>query len=328
MTRKNWKFILSAFLLVAIPAVMVARAGRRQTPQEAASAKKPSQTLKVDVDLVLVNSTVTDPLNRYVSGLESEHFQVWEDKVEQKVAYFNAEDVPISVGVIFDVSGSMKDKIATSRNAASTFLKTGNPDDEYFLVTFANRPEVDSDFTTDVSKLQSKLLVTNAKGMTAMYDSVYLGLEKLKEGSNPKKAILLITDGEDNHSRYTYQNVKEFVKEQDVQIYGIGIVDDYNSQLSAGRTGRVMIEELADLTGGRAFFPDSAYELEDICTKIAVELKNQYVIGYHSTNGAKDGKWRKLRVKVNPPKGVDKLNVRYKQGYYAPTTDTTPTAKN
>jgi len=324
MTRKSWKFILSVFLLVSIPAVMIARAERRQ----AAADKKVSQTLKVDVDLVLVNATVTDPLNRYVSGLESPHFQVWEDKVEQKVAYFNAEDVPVSVGVIFDVSGSMKDKIATSRNAAATFLKTGNPDDEYFLVTFANRPEVDSDFTSDVSKLQNKLLVTNAKGMTAMYDSVYLGLEKLKEGSNPKKAILLITDGEDNHSRYTYQNVKEFVKEQDVQIYGIGIVDDYNSQLSAGRTGRVMIEELADLTGGRAFFPDSAYELEDICTKIAVELKNQYVIGYHSTNGAKDGKWRKLRVKVNPPKGVDKLNVRYKQGYYAATADTTPAGKN
>jgi len=324
MTRKNWKLILSVLLLVAVPSVIVARAARRQTTAE----KKPAQTLRVDVDLVLVNATVTDQLNRYLTSLESQHFQVWEDKVEQKVAYFNAEDVPISVGVIFDVSGSMKDKIATSRNAALTFLKTGNPDDENFLITFANRPEVDSDFTTDVSKLQSKLLVANAKGMTAMYDAVYLGLEKLKEGSNPKKALLLITDGEDNHSRYTYQNVKEFVKEQDVQIYGIGIVDDFNSQLSAGRTGRVMIEELSDLTGGRAFFPDSVYELEDICTKIGVELKNQYVIGYHSTNAAKDGKWRKLRVKVNPPKGVDRLNVRYKQGYYAPTSDAAPASKD
>ena len=247
--------------------------------------------------------------------------------MEQKVESFSAEDVPISIGVIFDVSGSMKDKIATARQAAATFLKTGNPEDEYFLVEFANRPEVASDFTTDVTKLQSKLILTPAKGMTAMYDSVYLGLEKLKEGSNPKKALLLITDGEDNRSRYTFQNVKEFVKEQDVQIYGIGIVDDWNSQLSAGRTGRAMIEELADLTGGRAFFPDSVYDLEDICTKIAVELKNQYVLGYHSTNGAKDGKWRKLRVKVNPPKGIQRLNVRAKQGYYAPTADAAPTGK-
>src|SRR5207302_4443747 len=260
MTRKNWKLILSALLLVAIPAVLVARAGRRQTPQDSAD-KKSSQTLKIDVDLVLVNATVTDSLNRYVSGLEAEHFKIAEDKIDQKIAYFNAEDVPISVGMIFDVSGSMKDKISTARSAATTFWKTGNPDDESFLVTFANRPEVVADFTTDVSKLQSKLLVTMPKGQTAMYDSVYLGLEKLKEGSNPKKALLLITDGEDNHSRYTFQNVKDFVKEQNVQIYAIGITDEWNSQLGAGHTGRAMIEELSDLTGGRAFFPDSVYEL-------------------------------------------------------------------
>jgi len=328
MTEKNKTLIVAVLLLIALPAVMTARAGRRQAPQETSADKKPTQTLKIDVDLVLVNATVTDSLNRYVSGLETNHFQIWEDKVEQKAEYFNAEDVPISVGVIFDVSGSMKDKIATARSAAATFLKTGNPEDEYFLVEFANRPEVATDFTTDVTKLQSKLLMTPAKGMTAMYDSVYLGLEKLREGGNPKKALLLITDGEDNRSRYTFQNVKDFVKEQDVQIYGIGIVDDWSSQLSAGHTGRAMIEELADTTGGRAFFPDSVYELEDICTKIAIELKNQYVIGYHSTNGAKDGKWRKLRLKVNPPKGIQHLNVRSKQGYYAPTSDAAPTSKN
>lgn len=328
MTGKNRNLIVGVLLVIALPAAITARVRRSQAPQEPSAEKKAAQTLKIDVDLVLVNATVTDSLNRYVSGLEAPHFQIWEDKVEQKVEYFNAEDVPISVGVIFDVSGSMKDKIATARNAAATFLKTGNPEDEYFLVEFANRPEVAADFTTDVTKLQSKLLLAPAKGMTAMYDSVYLGLEKLKEGSNPKKALLLITDGEDNRSRYTFQNVKDFVKEQDVQIYGIGIVDDWSSQLSAGHTGRAMIEELADTTGGRAFFPDSVYELEDICTKIAIELKNQYVIGYHSTNGAKDGKWRKLRLKINPPKGINHLNVRSKQGYYAPTSDAAPTSKD
>jgi len=328
MTRNRWTLIVAVLIAIALPAVMIARAGRGRSPQDNSGDKKPGQTLKVDVDLVLVNATVTDQLNRYVSGLESKHFQIWEDKIEQKLSYFNAEDVPISIGIIFDVSGSMKDKIGTAREAAATFLKTGNPDDEYFLVTFANRPEVVADFTTDVTKLQSKLLVTPAKGMTAMYDSVYVGLEKLKEGTNPKKALLLITDGEDNRSRYTFQNVKDFVKEQDVQIYGIGIVDEWNSQLSAGHTGRAMIEELADLTGGRAFFPDSVYELEDICTKIAVELKNQYVLGFHSTNGAKDGKWRKLRVKVNPPKGIEHLNVRAKSGYYAATADAALTSKD
>jgi Ca-activated chloride channel homolog len=326
MSRKIWAFIAVACVSVAVPALIVARSGRSQRPQATSADKE--QTLKVDVDLTLVNATVTDPLNRYVSGLEQEHFQIWEDKIEQKIEYFSSEDVPMSLGMIFDVSGSMKDKISTSRDAAVTFLKTGNPDDEYFLVEFANRPEVASDFTTDISKLQSKIIFTPAKGMTAMYDAVYVGLEKLKTGNNPKKALLLITDGEDNRSRYTFQNVKDFVKEQDVQIYAIGITDEWNSQLSAGRTGRAMLEELADLTGGRAFFPDSVYELEDICTKIAIELKNQYVIGYHSTNAAKDGKWRKLRLKVNPPKGIQHLNVKSKAGYYAPMADAAAAAAN
>lgn len=312
MTRKKWTI---AAAIIGVLGGITAITG------QSASLSQSSQTLKVDVDLVLVTATVTDQLNRYVSGLEREHFQVWEDRLEQKIAYFSSEDVAISVGIILDVSGSMKDKISTARDAASTFLKTGNPEDENFLITFASSPTVATDFTTDTSKLQNRLLFTPAKGMTAMYDSVYLGLAKLREGSNPKKAILLITDGEDNHSRYTFSQVKEFVKEQDVQIYGIGIVDDWNSQLGAGRTGRAMIEELSELTGGRSFFPDSVYELEDICAKIAVELKNQYVVGYHSTNEAKDGKWRKLRMKVNPPKGIQNLNIRYKTGYYAAEAD-------
>src|SRR5215831_5855834 len=207
MTRKNWAFIVSAFLLLSLPAVIIARGGRqsgqepastdKQTTDKQTNEKKPAQSLKVDVDLVLVNATVTDPLNRYVTSLEASHFQITEDKVEQKIEYFNAEEVPISIGIIFDVSGSMKDKIATARQAANTFLKSGNPEDEYFIVEFANRPELMADFTTDITKLQNKLILTQAKGQTAMYDSVYLGLEKLKEGSNPKKALLLITDGED-----------------------------------------------------------------------------------------------------------------------------------
>lgn len=297
--------------------------------QEAPPAQKSNnQSLKVDVDLVLVNATVTNPRNQYVTGLEKENFQIWEDKVEQDVTYFSAEDVPLSVGIIFDISGSMKDKLSVARDAAVTFLKMGTPDDESFLVEFSERPQIAVDFTTDISALQNHLIFSPAKGMTALYDAVYLGLNKLKEGSNPKKALLLITDGEDNRSRYTFSNVKEFVKEQDVQIYSIGIVSEFNSQLSAGRTGRALIEELSELTGGRAFFPDSVYELEDICQKIGVELKNQYVIGYHSSNEAKDGKWRKLRVKVNPPKGVNSLNVRAKSGYYGATGDSNKSVGN
>jgi Ca-activated chloride channel family protein len=154
--------------------------------------------------------------------------------------------------------------------------------------------------------------------MTALYDAVYVGLNTIKEGTNTKKALLLITDGEDNRSRYTFSNVREFLRERDVQIFAIGIVSEWGSQLSVGQSGRALIDDFSNMTGGRAFFPNSVYELEDICTKIAVELKNQYMLGYRSTNESKDGAWRKIRLKVNPPKGLPNLNVRGKTGYYAP----------
>jgi Ca-activated chloride channel family protein len=302
-------------LLVILTLAALPAAAARQAKAPAANS---AQTLKVDVDLVLVHATVTDPQNRYVTGLEREHFQLWEDRVEQSVEYFSAEDVPSTVGIIFDVSGSMKDKLSAARDAAVTFLKRGNPEDEYFLVEFSNMPQLTQDLTTDIAKLQNRIVFAPAQGMTALYDAVYLGLNRIKEGTNPKKALLLITDGEDNRSRYNFSNIKEFVKEQDVQLYAIGIVDQWASQFGPGASGRALIQELSELTGGRAFFPGSVYELEDICTKIAIELKNQYVLGYRSTNESPDGKWRQIRVRTTPPKGLPRLNVRAKTGYYGP----------
>lgn len=276
------------------------------------------RTLQVDVDLVLVNATVTDPLNRFVTSLEREHFRLYEDRVEQDLQYFSSEDVALSLGIIFDISGSMKDKASVARDAAATFLRTGSPDDEYFLVAFNSSAEVLQDFTTDVSRLQNHLIFTQTSGMTALYDAVYLGLETLSRGINTKKALLMITDGEDNHSRYTFSNVREFVKESDVQIYSIGIVDRYGSQLGLGRAGRSNINELSETTGGRSFFPDSVYELEDITTKIALELKNQYVLGYISSNKEANGEWRNVQVALDPPRGLPRLTVRARRGYYAP----------
>jgi Ca-activated chloride channel homolog len=274
--------------------------------------------LNMDVDRVLVYATVTESArNRPVRGLEKKDFQIWEDKVEQKIVDFSSEDVPVSVGIIFDVSGSMKDKITNAQRAAATFFKSGTKQDEYFEVQFADRPKISSDFTNDVTKLQNSLLSVPTKGSTALYDAVYLGLNKLKESNNPKKALLLITDGEDNRSRYSFGDVRSFIREQDVQLYAIGILDP------ATGAGRDALAQLTDITGGRAFFPGSAFEMSDICKKIAAELKNQYVIGYRSTNTAKDGAWRKIRVKVSNQKGKDiaSLNVRAKTGYYAPTGD-------
>ena len=306
MTYKKWLVAMVAFMVVAV-------AAQSQDLRQALE-----QTLRVNVDLVLIHATVTDPQNRYVTGLDQDHFEIFEDRIEQELQYFSSEDVALSLGIVFDVSGSMKDKLSVARDAAVTFLKTGSPEDEYFLTEFSEEPMISQDFTTDIGRLQNRLIFSPAKGMTALYDAVYLALEKVDEGSNPKKALLMITDGEDNRSRYTFSNVREFVKESDVQIYSIGIVSNWNSQLAMGRTGRALIEELSETTGGRSFFPNSVYELEDITTKIAVELKNQYVLGYFSTNEESDGEWRDVQVKVDPPRGLPRLSVRAKKGYYGP----------
>ena len=274
-----------------------------------------SKTLKVDVDLVTVDVSVTDPQGRYVKGLEREYFQLWEDKIEQKIEYFSVEDVPLSVGIIFDVSGSMEFQLSVAKDAAATFLKSGNRDDEYFLIEFSDRPKITQDITQDISRLQRQLLVASARGATSLYDAVYLGLEKLRESSNPKKALLLISDGEDNHSRYKLSDLKQFAGEQDVQIYSIGFETSLGS--GAALFGSLPIETISNMTGGRAFFPASVNELRNICAKIAVELKSQYILGYRSTNLTRDGRWRKLNLKINPPKGLSKLSVRTKTGYYA-----------
>ena len=287
-----------------------------ESATRAFSQTQNSPALSVDVDLVLLNTTVTDSQNRLVAGLAKESFQIWEDKIEQEIQYFSSENVPLSVGIIFDTSGSMQNKLTDARTAANTFLRMGEKEDEYFLVEFSNSPHLVTDLTTDITKLQNRLLLTRANGMTSLYDAMYLGLERVGHGNNARKALLLITDGEDNHSRYSFSDVKEFAKEHDVQIYAIGIVDE-SIPGSAYSGGRALLEDLAKLTGGRAFFPTSAQELEGICAAIGVELKNQYVLGYRPSNRLADGKWRKIKVKINRTKGMPSLSVRTKTGYYA-----------
>jgi len=273
--------------------------------------------IRVDVDLVLVHATVTDSANKYVTNLGLDDFRVWEDKIEQQVLYFSTENVPLSVGVIFDVSGSMQNKLRAARAAASTFLRMGDRDDEYFLLEFGDSPRLVQDFTTDIAKLQSRLLFTQAKGHTSLYDALYMGLEKVSHGSNVRRALLLITDGEDNHSRYAFSDVEQFAREHDVMVYSIDIVQGGELQLSE-LNGQRLLESLADLTGGTAFFPDSLSALPDICERIGADLKSQYVLGYRPLNTANDGKWRKVQVKINRPKGMATLHVRARSGYYAP----------
>ncbi|HET9216735.1 MAG TPA: VWA domain-containing protein [Terriglobia bacterium] len=313
MNRAKGKTGVAVFVFAILTCALSAQQ-QSSSPQQQ-EPKVSAHSVKVDVDLVLANVTVTLRDGRFVTGLEKENFKLTEDKVPQDIVYFSSEDIPVSVGIILDVSGSMKDKLKTAVEAAVTFMKGGSPDDEYFLVEFADKPTDITDFTNDIAKIQNRFIVSKAKGRTALYDAVYMGLTKLEQGNNAKRALLLITDGEDNRSRYTFSNVREFVKEKDVQMYAIGITNGWGD--AAAEQGRALLRDLAAISGGNSFFPSSVYNLEEICRNIAKELKYQYVLGYHSTNQAKDGEWRKIKVTAELPN--NKLTVRSKQGYYGPS---------
>lgn len=280
--------------------------------------KTASRPLKVDVNLVLVPVTVTDPMNRLVTGLEKDNFALVEGSQGQQIQTFSSEDAPLSLGVIFDMSGSMSNKIEKSKQAVIEFFKTANPDDEFFLIGFSDKPELLVDYTSSVEDIQSQLVFANAKGRTALLDAIYMGIKKMKSAHHEKKALLIISDGGDNRSRYTDNEIKSLVKEADVEIYAIGLFDN-SPATSEERYGPYLLNEISDVTGGRMFRVDDPNELTDVATKIGVELRNQYVLGYRPTNGAHDGKWRKVKVKLVPPKGLPPLTVHAKTGYYSPT---------
>ena len=273
--------------------------------------------LKVDVDLVLVPVTITDPMNRLVTGLEKDNFQLYEGSSQQEIRSFSSEDAPVSLGVIFDSSGSMSSKMDRAKDAVVEFFKTANPQDEFFMITFSDEPEAVSDFTSSVDEIQSKLVFAVPKHRTALLDAIYMGVSKMRQAKFAKKALLIISDGGDNHSRYTENEIKSVVKEADVMIYAIGIYDRYASATEE-RLGPQLLSEITELTGGRAFTIDNPNDLADVATKIGVELRNQYVLGYRPAKVVRDGKWRKIKVKLLPPKGLPPLRVYARTGYYAP----------
>jgi VWFA-related protein len=277
--------------------------------------------IRVNKTLVLINVTVIDPLNRFVTGLEKEHFRLFEDKIEQEITQFSSEDAPISIGLVFDTSGSMGPKLQKSRQAASEFFKTANPEDEFFLVQFNDRPELSVPFTTDTDKIQSVLTFTQSRGRTALLDAVYLAMHEMKKARNPRKALLIISDGGDNCSRYTETEIKNAVREADVQIFAIGI---FESLANRGRTpeeasGPGLLNELAEQTGGREYAVENVTELPDIAAKIGIELRNEYILGYTPKNRERDGKYRRVQVKLNQPRGLPPLKAFFRLGYYAPT---------
>jgi Ca-activated chloride channel family protein len=321
--RQSLLFLPVLLLFVAViwgadnPRVSVEPRVKPAAPEE----RGPRADIRVDTTVVLIPVTVTDPVNRFVTGLEKENFKLSEEKVEQQITHFASEDAPLSIGLVFDTSGSMGNKLRKSREAVSQFFKTANPEDEFFLVQFNDRPEMVMDFTASLEEIQNKLTFTQAKGRTALLDAVYMSLHNMKKKArNPRKALLVISDGGDNSSRYTDSEIKNLVREADVQIYAIGIFEPI---MARGRTaeelsGPGLLSELAEQTGGRHFAVDNLNELPDVAAKIGIELRNQYILGYTPTNKERDGKYRKVQVKLAPPKGLPPLRAFYRQGYYAP----------
>ncbi len=285
------------------------------TAKQVQNKDKRDGMVQIGTNLVSMTISVTDPYGRFVTGLSKEHFEIFDEKVKQQIDLFTDEDSPVSIGVIYDVSGSMKERIARSVRAVKRFIETSHDDDDFFLIGFNDRAKLVHDFTTSGDQLVSHLMFVQPKGSTALYDAAYLGVEKVGQGRHKKKALLIISDGQDNNSRYTYKELRNRVKEADVQIYAIGITDPYSDSLAG--FGRSVLEEITRMTGGRAFFPNAYNEPEliEICTRIALELRHQYSIGFYPSDTTSEAKWRRLQVKVNPPKGLGRLSVNYKDGY-------------
>jgi len=277
-----------------------------------------SKPFKASVELVLVPVTIVDPLNRPVIGLDKENFHVYENKQLQAIQHFSSEDAPISLGVIFDTSGSMEGKIERSQEAVVDFFKTANPQDEFFMIAFADQPEEIADFTSSIEQIQNKLVCAVPKGRTALLDAIYMGLSKMRSAKYPKKALLIISDGGDNHSRYTERELTALVKEADVMIYAIGIYD-HSFPTEEEWLGPQLLSDISGLTGGRAFAIDNPNDLTDAARNIGVELRNQYVLGYRPQSSLHDGKWHTIKVKLVPPKGLPRLHTYAKRGYYAPS---------
>jgi Ca-activated chloride channel family protein len=287
------------------------------TPTPTPEIPTDDRPIKVQTDLVTLTLTVHDNWNRYVSHLKQKHFKVFENDVEQEISFFSDVDSPASIGIIYDVSGSMgSNKIRRSRTALERFMLTSHPSDEYSLITFNNKVRLVADRTRDGRSVLDKLTLIETGGNTALYDAVYLGIDRVSRGAHNKRALLIISDGQDNSSRFSFPEVNRYLKEADVIIYSIGIFDGSDGSLAY--QGEGFLKQLSHATGGEAFFPQLGDgSMDEIFERIALELRHQYSIGYIPKDFNQDGKWRRLKVKITPPRGMPPLRVRARNGYYA-----------
>ena len=303
-------FILLLCLLLSPVAAF--KAGGQEAPrpspeQRAKPEQKQDDRIRLETKLVSTIITVSDPYGRFVTGLSKEHFEVYDENVKQEIAIFSDDDAPLTLGIIYDVSGSMSDLTQRSFSALRKFFATSHDDDEFFVIAFNDKPKLVQDFTASPNEILNKTVFIKAKGSTALYDATYLAVEKVKQGRHPKKALLILSDGLDNNSRYSGKELRNLLKEADVQIYSIGWTELFQ--------GAGILKQLSEWSGGRAFFPLDDRMIGDIYTRIAVMLRHQYVIGFYPSDTSAKTQWRSLRVKVNAPKGLGRLSLSYKNGY-------------
>src|SRR5215471_9656214 len=282
--------------------------------------------IKVDVNLVVLHTTVLDDRGKFVEGLTQDNFRVYEDKVEQKLSIFKREDIPVSMGLVIDNSGSMRDKRPRVNEAALTLVQNSNPQDEAFVVNFNDDfyLDLDKDFSSNIPELKEALERIDARGSTALYDAIIGSLDHLKKGSKEKKVLLIVTDGEDNTSRNSLEKTIKEIQKTDTVIYTIGLLGQ-ESKKSAKTAKRALIS-IAQASGGIAFFPENVEDVHAICEQVAHDIRHQYTLAYYPSNAARDGSFRVVHVDVIPPRGMGRLVARTRNGYYAPTGNPSTTA--
>jgi Ca-activated chloride channel family protein len=272
--------------------------------------------LRVDVDLVLVPVTVTDAMNHPIINLQKQDFTVYESDKKQEIRYFSTEDAPISVGLILDISGTMSKKVEIERQAIDEFFKNANPQDDYFVITFSDRPEIVADTTQSIGDIQAKLATTNPAGYTALLDAVYLGVAKLRNAQYQRRALLIISDGGENASHYKLREIKKLVEEADIGIYAIGVFDEGLPILRSieEQFGKHLLTQVTAATGGRTIAVDNAARVPEAAAAISRELRSQYVLGYRASNSAHDRKWRKIKVLTKKLRGDPRLQTYHRKG--------------
>jgi len=331
-------FTISAsllFCLAGIPSILIFAASSPddlQTTQQAEilpstavnirlrSLTPGTRPIQVDVHMVVVGVTVTDHDGRVITGLNKSNFKIYDERVPQQIATFSSADVPASVGLILDSSASMADKVERSREAAFEFFKTSNIDDEFMLVAFNDRPQLLLGFTSKPEALEASLASLETRGRTALLDAIYLGLNEMRRAHTRRKALVVISDGIDNQSRYTEKEIVDALRESDTQLYAIGILGPAAFRWMPGeKSGPALLSRLAKLSGGNMFPARRASELPGIAQKLSLELRSQYEIGYKPSNLVRDGRWRQIKLEVDPPETLPGLQVYSRAGYYAPT---------